>query len=359
MDRKAIKRFEESLPRLLVIWGVVALVLSWSIWQFTQFVRAVRTESRTISSAPRVEPVQDLPIEHAIQRPRLEPTQLDVGEPLTVDSPDDGTMNGDTTAPAPLQGDVGPAIVPAEPTTMPAFDLERELKMLLDGANADLDSNNLAGRRSKLNDALLLLPETDSRAAEVRHKLSLLNSGVFLGPLLWPEDPYAQLVPIYVGDTFARIARRYSIPPELLPVLNPQLSPRNLRPTTGIKVVFGPYHARILKSQNRLDIYVRDMYVTSLPIEIEEGVFVPRGTYRVRTNGRVLYDPARKKVRFISMEGIDESNRGIQSAWLYGSAGMPTAGKTRNPAGIRLADEDLYKLYTVLLEVDSLVRVDP
>lgn len=358
MDRKSIKRFEESLPRLLVIWGIVALVLSWSIWQFTQFVRAVRSESRAMTASPRGEPVQDQPIEHAIQRPRLESTPLDVGEPLTVETPDDTAATGDTAAVTTLPGDSGPAIVPAEPTTMPAFDLERELAYLLNGAEADLEANNLAARRTKLNDALLLLPD-DDRAADVRRKLSMLNSGIFLGPLLWPEDPYAQLVPIYVGDTFAKIARRYSIPPELLPVLNPQLSPRNLKPTSGIKVVFGPYHARIVKSQRRVDLYVRDMYVTSLPVEIEDGVFMPRGTYRVRTAGRVLMDPARKKVRYISIEGIDESTRSVPAAWMYGSAGMPAAGKTRSPSGVRLADADLYKLYTVLLEVDSLVRVDP
>lgn len=358
MNRKAIKRFEESLPRLLVIWGAFSLVFAWSIWQFAQFIRAVKQESQALTATPRVESSSDQPIEHAIQRPRLETTPLDIGEPLTVDVPDEATGNPDATQPAVSSPESGPMIVPAEPTTMPAFDLERELTMLLDGAESDLETNNLAARRSKLNDALLLLPDNE-RAVDVRRKLSLLNSGIFLGPLLWPEDPYAQLVPIYPGDTFARIARRYSIPAELLPVLNPQLSARNLRPNTGIKVVFGPYHARIVKSQKRVDLYVRDMYVTSVPADIEDGVYMPRGTYRVRVNGRVLMDPIRKKVRYISIEGIDESSRGVQAAWLYGSAGMPAAGKTRSPSGVHFTDDDLYKLYTVLLEVDSLVRVDP
>lgn len=357
MDRKRIKRFEESLPRLLVIWGVIALVLFWSAWQLTTLVRAIRSESQTSTRTQRVDAQPEAPGEVPIQRPRLEQTPLDVGDPLTVENPDDPSVAGVSADTQPA-GDGGPTIVPAEPTTMPAFDLDRELAMLLDGADSDLDKSNLADRRNKLNDALLLLPDGE-RAAAVRRKLSAMNTGVFLGPDLWAEDPYAQMVQIYAGDNFPKIARRYCIPADLLPILNPRLNPRALRPTTGIKVVFGPYHARVVKSQLRVDLYTRDMYVTSLPIEIEEGVSMPRGTYRVRINGRVLMDAARKKVRYISVEGIDQGTSNVQAAWIYGSAGLPSAGKTRNPTGIKMTDPDLYKLYTVLLEVDSLVRVDP
>ena len=83
--------------------------------------------------------------------------------------------------------------------------------------------------------------------------------------------------------------------------------------------------------------------------EIEQGDYLPRGTYRMRAAEKIQLG---NKV-WIGFEGAAPETQDISIGWIYGSAG-PRLGRNRGlPAGIKVADPDLRQLYNVLVESRS------
>ena len=65
------------------------------------------------------------------------------------------------------------------------------------------------------------------------------------------------------GGSFQKIGRRFGISSDMVALLNPDVNPRRLRVGWGIKVVQGPFNLRVVRSDGRLDLYARDVYVCS------------------------------------------------------------------------------------------------
>ncbi|HVX84054.1 MAG TPA: LysM domain-containing protein [Phycisphaerae bacterium] len=216
------------------------------------------------------------------------------------------------------------------------------------------DEGRIPEARSALN-AALLLTGPGPHAASLRQQLAVLNGGVFLGSAIVPEDPAAPFLEIQPGDSFLKLSRRYAVPAALLEAVNPNLNPRDLRPGVGVKVVRGPFHLRYAKSEHRLDLFARELYVRSFPGQVEEGDYLPLGTYRMRAASKIEVGGK----LWIGFEGAAPDTQEITVGWIYGTAG-PRLGRNRGlPAGIKVGDADLRQLYNVLVESRSLMRVDP
>ena len=208
--------------------------------------------------------------------------------------------------------------------------------------------------RAALNAALLILGN-DTRAPILRQQLAAMNTGVFLGAAIVPEDTAAPVVEIRPGDSFLKIGRRYDIPAGLLESLNPGVNSRSLRTGGGIKVVQGPFHLRYTKSGRRLDLYARDLYVKSYDAIVEEGDLLPRGTYRIKAATKITVGGT----VWVGFEGVSAEARQITIGWIYGSSG-PRLGRNRGlPSGLKVSDEDMRQLYNTVVESDSLLRVEP
>lgn len=228
-----------------------------------------------------------------------------------------------------------------------------EAALLLASAESQLESGALVDARDDLNAALSLMDAASAQAHAVRERLASMNTGVFMGPEVLVDDPYAPLVDIAPGDSFQRLGRKHRIPTELVAMMNPQLTPTNLKIGSGVKVVHGPFHLHVIKSAGRADLYARDMYVRSFAVEVEEGMLLARGTYRVRPGGKV-HTTRDGGACWIALQGFGKSGPGADEAWMYGSGGV----RGDADSGVRMSDADLRALYNVLVEQDSLVRVD-
>jgi hypothetical protein len=218
-----------------------------------------------------------------------------------------------------------------------------------------LDAGKIVEGRAALNGALEQL-ETDPRGEKLRQELAELNAGIFLGSMVVPGDPAAKYIEIQPGDSFLKLGRRYSVPASFLEAINPGLNPRNLKPLAGVKVVQGPFHLRVFKSAGRIDLYARDLYVQSFAGVVEEGNYLPVGTYRVSAGTKIRVG---QKV-WVGIEGGGDHGGEMVSGWLYGEAGP--RGRTRRSdliSGVKIADGDLWQLYNVLVEGRSLVRIEP
>lgn len=350
-------------------WCLVLGLLGWGAWQSMHVVAAIWRDARPLISErsdlvdaqPSIRSATPLATAPAITASPLPNTILAMHAPDPDDLPDDPpdpiplatAPKGSATAPAQVLPEAE-----REPTVDELAERGQRIDLLIEAADDAASIGNTLLQRQKLNEALALIGES-ARGPEVRQTLAAINTGVFLGVDVFMQDPYALLVSIEPNDSYQRIARRYCITSDLLAMLNPQLSPRQLRPGTGIKVVHGPFHARVVKHDLRLDLYARDMYVRSFPIQLEDGNYLPTGTYRVVPQGRIRLEardaaPCRE---WVGLAGIEPSNRQVSNAWLYGTSG-PRGGNS-GLSGVRLDDSDLHTLYNVLAERLSLVRVDP
>jgi len=345
---------------MLPLWAGIAALVGWGMWQAAEFRRSLNDEpgaspaSATTAAAAAPTIVNDAP-------PGID--RNDGGEPeqmfnasLRV-TPDEWAAattpaaldQVNEAAPVPV-GVVEPAVAasaPAEQSSVTADELMARGAQLL-------DAGHIVEGRASLNAALAVLGE-DPRSEHLRQELTSLNADIFLGSTVVAEDPAANYVDIQPGDSFLKLGRRYGIPPALVEAINPGLNPRNLKPATGVKIVQGPFHLRIFKHAGRIDLYARDLYVQSFAGSVEEGNYLPVGTYRVSSGSKIQVG---QKV-WVGIEGASEGAREVVNGWLYGQAGPRQAKRSDLISGIKLADADLVQLYNVLVEGRSLVRVEP
>ena len=153
-------------------------------------------------------------------------------------------------------------------------------------AQHDLRAGKILTGRSLLNDALPRLRGfAEPQASTIRHILSRLNWRTLLSGGVIPDDPLTRVVPVTAGESLDYLAYLYRITPHLLQRINPGVQARNLRPGTGIKVILGPFDARILLRDKRLDVVDRGIFITSMRIGMADLIPVPPGRYRLQIGG--------------------------------------------------------------------------
>lgn len=335
----------------LPIWAVTTLVVGWGIWQVAEFRRTLLADAPPPPAITEPAAPADVPAPVADSQPAEAPADADPWS-ATATAPSNASP-----APDPLL-ESSHASAATAPVALPSVaDTPTDIDALIARGLTLLDADRIIEGRSDLNAALAHLPEEDPRADTLRQQLASLNTGIFLGSAVLPGDPAAKYVNIQHGDTFLKLAHRYAIPAAFLADINPNLNPRNLKPMTGIKVVRGPFHIRLIKHADRIDLYARELYVRSFPAEFDDATYLPRGLYRLASGTKIQLAPSRV---WIGFEGTDADTRDLPLGWIYGSAGPrgARASQDRSP-GLKLADSDLRQLYNVLIENRSLLRVDP
>jgi hypothetical protein len=327
------RRRKKPLWMIIATWAVILLIAGWGLWQFADVLKTVLAQRQQSATAE-------------------DPAPNDSKSPPPTTIPATTHPTDALILPPPLANDTAPLPDDAPPTTAPLS--TEDPTDLISKATALLDNNRTVEGRTLLNTALSLL-EDDPRAPHLRQQLTDLNTPIFLGSAILPDDPAAHLITIESGDSFLKLARKYSVPAQLLEIINPSLNPRNLKPLTGMKIIQGPFNLRLVKHAARLDLYLRDLYIRSFPIQLEDGNFLPRGAYRIKPATKIQLTPLRT---WIGFHGTDSTTRDITLGWLYGSPG-PRASNDDQTSGIKLADADLAQLYNVLVESHSTLHVVP
>jgi LysM repeat protein len=307
----------------LPLWTAALLIVGWGLWQFAAFRRTLIAKAAETPVAVNTSPLPD-------------PPSIDTKSAPPLALPADSTPPSD---PLPLDG---PAQAPFQ-----------NFGQLTAKAASAFDADRIIEGRTAMNAALQQLGD-DPRADQLRAQLAALNTPVFLNSALLPEDPLAHYIDIQRGDSFLKFAHDYKVPAAFLESINPNLNPRNLKPATGLKIVRGPFNLRLVKHASRLDLYLRDLYIRSFPIELEDGNYLPRGAYRIKPGTKLQLGPR----QWLGFEGIEPATQNLSAGWIYASAGMrgPIDDHT---TGFRVSDADLNQLFAVLVESHSTLHILP
>jgi lipoprotein-anchoring transpeptidase ErfK/SrfK len=208
-----------------------------------------------------------------------------------------------------------------------------------------------------------------------------LMRSVFLNPKAPAKDPTVRLYTVASGDSLEKIVRRQGLSCDwrLLQRMNGLADPRKIRVGQKLRVPVGTFHAEVIKSQYRLDIFLGEgpgrTLVASFPAGLGTDGNTPVGMFRVRANSK-LVDPEWTHPHtgehfrpndpknpigewWIGIEGVEDGNRDKLGFGIHGTIEPESIGQDRSLGCVRLLNDDVAIVYATLTEPESTILIRP
>ncbi|MHC4461144.1 MAG: L,D-transpeptidase family protein [Planctomycetota bacterium] len=269
--------------------------------------------------------------------------------------------------PEPNLSDITP-----EPTTDPNPEATALIKEAIALVNAK--PAKIIEARGILND-VLLMPMTERQRAFVKNRLSELADKWLFSEAVFPQDSLCSSYRVKRGDLLSTIGKQFKVPWELLMQVNEIRRPTVLPAGETIKVINGPFHAKVYLSTFTMDLYLQNnTFVKSFRVGLgRPGKETPTGLWCVKRDGKLIEppwpDPVTGKVlhrgepgyalgsRWIGLEGLKGNAKGRTGFGIHGTEEPETIGTESSRGCIRLHDSDVIFVYNLLVPVHSLIEV--
>ncbi len=321
-------------------------------------------------------------------QPAAEPTRgtptLAAVETNTTPAPISRSAPVQRPVPAPVQPVEQPsaAMETAEPETITAEVTQPEAppadaKTLAAVAEAmallDSHPRQVIAARNKLNETLSMpMPEPQRRA--VKEEMAKLSEEWLFGPASFAGDTLCDTYTVQSGDLLQVIGRRNKVPFELLMQINNIPRPQSLQAGKTIKIIKGPFHAKVYRSTFTLDLYLQDVYVRSFKVGLgRAGYETPTGLWRVQEGGKLIAptwtDPDSGRMykatdpdyplgsRWIALDGIDGNAKGRTGFAIHGTKEPEQIGAAGSRGCIRMYNGEAIRVYNMLFPLYSKVEV--
>jgi len=243
------------------------------------------------------------------------------------------------------------------------------------------ETNHPVDARRALTAALAPGALDPADAEFVRDRLGALNRRLIFSPEVVADDPFSRRYVVGPGDQLGGIARKQSLAVDwrFIMRVNRMVSARSLRVGQRLKLVTGPFHAVVDKSDFRLDLYLGSganrVFVASFPVGLGEFDQTPVGRFRVRPRSKLINpqwthphtgrrfssdDPANPiGERWIGLAGDDEATRDLLGYGIHGTIEPESIGRSESMGCIRMLPDDVALIYEVLTEQNSTVAIRP
>ncbi|MEM9111100.1 MAG: L,D-transpeptidase family protein [Planctomycetota bacterium] len=251
-----------------------------------------------------------------------------------------------------------------------------------------LEAGNIPVGRAILSELLFrdgALPRHEAQA--VRDRLQHINENTIFSRKLNGDqiarDPIISLHKVQSGEFLSTIGNTYRIPYQLIERIN-NIDARRLQAGQGIQVINGPVHARIDKSDYRMDLFVEDadglrIYLKSYTVGLGEFDSTPIGKWIVKpgskvgpANGGPSWVNPRTGERYdrndpdipigeywMALEGIDDNTRDKKGYGIHATNDPESIGRQESMGCIRMRDEDIDQVFYTLFEGASVVEIVP
>lgn len=227
--------------------------------------------------------------------------------------------------------------------------------------------------RDKLNSALTLNLNKQQKQY-IRNQLTQLSEQwLFDKNKFFPDDKLCESYKVKMGENPGVIAKKYNITAELLQEINGIENPKALRADARIKVVNGPFHAKVYLSEFVMDIYLQDTYVRSYMVGIgQPGMETPRGHWKLQKGGKVVHpvwthwdgrllnygDPDYALgERWMRLQGLDEDIKDLSGFGIHGTKEPDSIGKASSRGCLRLHNGNVIEVYNMLVPELSHVTI--
>jgi len=333
----------------------ILLIISLSYLGYRIFSHHGRQTARSTPGGLTETNIQEqtAPVESEVAKAK-EVAQMPAQEPKVVPGPPSDFTEGATEA----------AVEP----NLKASELIAEAMKFLNAEPA-----RTIDARDRLNEALPM-PISDYQRAFVKKQLAKLADEWLFSMKIFPQDRLCESFKVSSGDLLSTIGKRFNVPYQILMEINGIQRPETLKAGDVIKVINGPFHARIYKSTFTMDVYLQNTFVRSFPVGLgQEGMETPIGVWLVKPGGKLISptwtDPVSGKTyeaedpdyplgsRWIGLEGIEGQAKGRTGFAIHGTKRPEEIGTARSRGCIRLQNGDAVLVYNLLMPGLSRVEV--
>lgn len=208
-----------------------------------------------------------------------------------------------------------------------------------------------------------------------------LMRSLFLNPKATAKDPTIRIHTVASGESLEKIVRTQGLACDwrLVARMNGLTDPRKIRVGQKLRVPVGTFHAEVIKSQYRLNLFLGEgpgrTLVASFPVGLGTDGGTPTGMFRVRANSKLVdpewthphtgehFQPNDPKNPigewWIGIEGVEDGNREKLGFGIHGTIEPDSIGKDRSLGCVRLLNDDVAIIYATLTEPESTILIRP
>jgi LysM repeat protein len=259
----------------------------------------------------------------------------------------------------------------SEPNTPPNPNIDN----LINESMKILDENQdrIVEVRQLLNDTLLITTNPRQQVLLKRTLAELSDQWLFSDKVSL-NDNLCGTYKVEAGEQLRNIGRTFNVPYEALMEINNISDASRLQAGQVIKIIHGPFHAIIDRSDFTLDLYLQDTFVKSFQVGLgQENMETPTGLWVVEQGGKLVQprwtDPISGRTyesddpdyplgsRWIALEGLEGDALGKTGFAIHGTKDPETIGTRSSQGCIRLHNGNVVLVYKLLEEGVSKVRV--
>ncbi len=296
-----------------------------------------------------------------------EETDEVAGEQQMVSAETEITREVRPAAPGePVERGAGPVPVSIVPSAVSAAKVEESVKA---GEKA-LKQDKPLEAQVQLSAAVQSGASGD-QADRIRARLVQLANEVVFSPGRVSGDPRTATYVVKKGDTLRKIAKAFKITDDLIARINNLRNKSMIRQGARLKVLHGPCHAIVYKSDHRMDVYLGDVLIRTYEVGLGEHNSTPTGTWRVKNKLRnpTYFPPRGGKIisaddpenplgeHWLGLEGVSGEAKDQLRYGIHGTNEPESIGKDSSLGCVRLHNEDVAELFTLLVIKDSTVVV--
>lgn len=242
------------------------------------------------------------------------------------------------------------------------------------GQSMNVKPDDIIETRDRLNAMLQVGSLEHGQASAIKQQLSALADKWLFGKTVYSQDRLCDSVLVKPGDMLSTIGKRYNVPYEILMEINDIKSPTQLQADDTIKVINGPFHARIHRSSFTLDLYLQETFVRTFPVGVgQPGMETPTGLWAVKPGGKLIKPSWRNPLtgklynaedpdyplglRWIGLEGLEGSAKGRTGFAIHGTNDPAEIGAAKSQGCVRMYNDDVVLIYNLLVSGRSLVEI--
>lgn len=375
--------------------AVFVLVAATLVWGTVHFMSSPKTDDKakakqavqpggsptSTSNKPTNTPPGG-PLSDALKKPETalsdapKPGPIDVTKVPGSPAPATHTSTNATTPPPVVTPPASPV---TETPQLPPSASSSAVRSLIEAGDRAQASGKLVEARASFSRALLSQDLPKSEQSGLREKLATINAELLFSPKIVPGDPMVEQYTVASGDALEKISRKRALATrwELIQRVNGIANPSGLRIGQKLKLVRGPFHAVVSKSDYRLDLFWGSpdepeswLYIRSFRVGLGEGNGTPTGTFTIknrqknpswtnpRTGEKFAADDPKNPVGEYWLGWLGQGAASVHTGFgLHGTIDPASIGQQKSLGCVRMGDADIAMMWEFLTEEVSIVRV--
>ncbi len=221
------------------------------------------------------------------------------------------------------------------------------LSSLLSKAKEMQSKGDFSGQKKIYDELVNNFPNSNEVMNWIK-KSEEINIKLLFSPVLTPKSISYEIKP---GDTLTRIAREYKTTPDLIKKSN-NLTSDVIIPGRKIKVWTVPFSILVKKSQNILLLKSDEEIIKTYVVSTGKNNSTPTGNFKITSK---LVNPTWFKAGAVVPPGSPENILGtrwmgidVPSYGLHGTTEPQDLGKQVTQGCVRLSNQDVEELYTIV-----------